>query len=215
MNCSISISLIFVLLLSGVFPSYAEDSIKPLIYYFHGKILEDQGIDAYSQQFGKYEYNKIVDVFRSAGFKVKAEIRSKDCDVQKYADRVAKQIRKEIDSGVPPSKITLLGGSKGAVIAMAIQNILKESEINVILLAGMFRTVVNDQNLQLYGRVLHMYDKSDYMIVDPTELLKRSKSVRVFKNLSFDLGVKHGFLFRPYSEWVNPALKWAGAKKSH
>ena len=41
-----------------------------IIFYLHGKILEEQGANAVSREYGAYQYQAILDSFRANGFDV-------------------------------------------------------------------------------------------------------------------------------------------------
>lgn len=179
------------------------------IYYYHGQIVENQGAQAVSKQFGRYEYDNIVQKLKASGHTVHAEVRKKNTDVEQYATLQATHIKEQIGTGISAKDITLIGASKGARIVIAIQNRLQNSEIKSVLLAGMFSSVVNDKETQLYGKVLSIYDKSDSWLVSSTSLVDRSKSLTVFKEIVVDKNLKHGLLFKPYDDWLLPALDWA------
>src|SRR5687767_1995638 len=90
--------------------------LRPIVYYLHGKIVEDLGPRGVSPRFGAYDYSGIVDAFRKAGVDVISEVRPKDTDPSAYADRLVADIRGKVEAGVPPSQITVVGASKGSAI---------------------------------------------------------------------------------------------------
>src|ERR1035437_3073952 len=92
------------------------------LFYLHGAIVEDQGPNAVSQQFGAYEYEGILNAFRKEKFTVISEVRAKNTVVTDYAKKVVRQIDSLLKTGVPANKITVLGGSKGAVITLYVSS---------------------------------------------------------------------------------------------
>ncbi len=101
------------------------DLSQKYLFYFHGKIIEDQGIHAVSPDFGEYEYDAILEKLSGYGFVVISEQRSINADGMKYAERVVGQVAELLKAGVPAKNITVIGASKGAGIATSISYLLK------------------------------------------------------------------------------------------
>ena len=190
---------------------FSEQGVKDSkhIFYYHGKIIEDQGLPAKSDKFGTYDYKHIIQALDAAGFTVHSEIRAAGTDVAGYAAKEIATIQSLIASGVAPQNITLIGGSKGAVIAMTIQNTLQNPSVRSVLLAGMFPSIVGSDTMQLYGHVLSIFATNDTLVVDPQPLVTRSKELQEFKSIEVSSPYGHGLLFKPYAEWVEPAILWA------
>src|SRR4051812_6399734 len=74
------------------------------IFYLHGKIIEDQGIHAVDavHGYGAYEYEKILQAFRSGNFIVMSEARPQNTNPEKYALRIAAQVDSLLKKGVVP-----------------------------------------------------------------------------------------------------------------
>lgn len=208
----IFIIVFFMALISGLPLAVALDSDTQHIFYYHGKIVEDQGAEAHNAKFGSYEYYKILAALKNENSVLHAELRQKNTDISDYAKQQAAYIAGLIKSGIPAAHITLIGASKGARIVVAIQEVLQEADLRSVLLAGMFPSVVTDSRVQLYGSILSIYDQSDALVTDPAALLQRSKKLTEFKEVIINKNLAHGLLFKPYPEWVVPALKWAQKK---
>lgn len=182
------------------------------LFYLHGKIVEDQSAKAVSEQNGTYEYDKIVEGFRDEGFNVLSEARPKDTDVEKYAEKIAAQIRELLKNGVAPENITVVGASKGAFIALLVSTFVKNKNVNYVILAG---CGVNDEFLKLanlYGNVLSIYEKSDttgscQRLFDDAEGLNKRREIML------ETGLAHGFIYKPMREWLVPTLNWANYQK--
>ncbi|HST20125.1 MAG TPA: hypothetical protein VLR90_03350, partial [Blastocatellia bacterium] len=101
------------------------DTSAKYLFYLHGRIIEEEGINAVSQVFGAYEYEQILQTFVDKSFIVISEPRPKGTDVQQYAAKVVGQINILVQAGVPPQKITVVGASKGGSIAVATSSQLK------------------------------------------------------------------------------------------
>ena len=81
------------------------------IFYIHGRIIEQQGKNAVSEQFGKYEFDSIIAALKVENAIVHAEIRNSNVDYKLYAEKVSKQIDELIQSGIEAKNITVIGAS--------------------------------------------------------------------------------------------------------
>ncbi len=181
------------------------------LFYLHGAIVEDQGADAVSPQFGKYEYNNILNAFRKEKFKVISEVRAKDTDPETYAHKVVKQIDSLLKTGAKPNNITVVGASKGCLIAMYVSSFLKNKDVNFVFLAGCFGNISTmSPDINFCGNILSIHEKSDGIGRSCAELKKRSsQAIPHYKEIELNTGLKHGFIYKPLQEWVAPAIKWA------
>jgi hypothetical protein len=192
------------------------NSIHPeeqYLFYLHGKILEDQGIDAVSPDFGRYEYGAILQELANRGFTVLSEQRPKNADVNVYARKTITQVNLLLDAGVPPENITIVGASKGAYIAATVSSLLKNERVNFVLL-GACNPEMNQSWLQnqmaLYGNILAIYDSIDEYAGSCEELFNFSqgKGIAKHQEIVLHLGMGHGILYRPLDEWITPIVKF-------
>jgi hypothetical protein len=185
------------------------DTRARYLFYLHGRIIEDKGTRAVHERHGAYEYEKILETFKGAGFVVISEARAKDTDIGQYAAKVVAQINALLKAGVAPRNITVVGASKGSYIAMNVSTLLKHREVNFVIMAGCGDETLKNQTLNLYGRVLSIYDASDNGPGTCESLFARSAGLSTRKEVKINLGLGHGFLYRPYKEWIEPAAEWA------
>lgn len=185
------------------------DARARYLFYLHGRIIEDKGVRAVHERHGAYEYGKILETFKGAGFVVISEARAKDTDVVQYAAKVVAQINALLKAGVAPRGITIVGASKGSGIAMHVSSLLKHRDVNFVIMAGCGEQTLKNQALNLYGRVLSIYDASDEGPGTCESLFARSEGLNKRKELKINLGLGHGFLYRPHKEWIEPAIEWA------
>jgi hypothetical protein len=206
-------------------PSPAEDIAKyafpksidkesKYMFYLHGKIIEVQGIPAVDPNYGEYEYGAILDKLRKSGFVVISEQRPKNTDGVLYARRIAKQVRSLFDAGVPPKNITIVGASKGAGIAILASNVLKNKEINFVIMAICDPATIEElkkNQVFLYGNVLSIYDSKDEFAGSCEDLfsLSRDKGLNRYHEVVLDVGTGHGILYKPLDEWIIPVTQWA------
>jgi hypothetical protein len=185
------------------------DARARYLFYLHGRIVEDKGIRPVSERHGVYEYEKIVEAFKGAGFNVISEARAKDTDVRQYAAKVAGQIDSLLKAGVSPRHVTVVGASKGSMIAMHASSLLKQGDVNFVLIAGCGEQTLKNPELNLNGRVLSIYDASDEGAGTCEKLFARSAGLDKRRELKLNLRLGHGFIYRPLEEWVEPAVAWA------
>lgn len=181
------------------------------LFYLHGAIVEGKASGVESPVWGRYEVDQIVNRFKSEGFTVISEIRPANTDVVAYAEKIAAQVRALLNQGIPAGNITLVGGSKGAVIAMHAAALLQVADLNVVLLGGCNTATFSAYpELRLYGNVLSVYEATDPIGHSCEELRRRSaQSLRRYRELEIHTGQEHGFQFRPYAQWMQPAIRWA------
>ncbi|MEN8223107.1 MAG: hypothetical protein ABFR36_07585 [Acidobacteriota bacterium] len=220
MNNKIYISVLLVFMIlpvfdSGLFASLSKPPEDPdrsgfYLFYLHGLIIENGGKRAHHLVHGYYEYEEILKVLKNRGFVVISEARKRGTKVFEYADKIAGQIRSLLKKKVRADHIIVVGASKGGIIAANISNILKNRDMNYVILAGLFKQILKDKGLQLFGNVLSVHDSSDRAPIVPGEFFKRSKGLGKHKQIVTNLQLGHGLLFKPYPQWVNPLVEWSG-----
>lgn len=195
-----------------VFPTSIDPSNRYL-FYLHGRIIEDQGIPAVSAEYGTYEYEAILAKLASYGFAIISEQRLKDTDGMKYAERVAGQVTKLLEAGVPTKNITIIGASKGAAITIAISNFLVNKEVNFVLMGTCDPETIQlykQQNIFLYGNVLTIRDSVDEISGSCQELFNVAEGkIARHEEIVIHIGTGHGILYKPLDEWILPAVQWA------
>jgi hypothetical protein len=191
------------------------DPTKRYMFYLHGKIVEDQGIPAVSPEFGEYQYKEILMTLRGYGFEVISEQRPKNADGWEYAQRTARQVSELLTAGVPTGSITVVGASKGAAIAAVASHLVKDPEVNFVLLGACHPTLVEEwkqAGLNLNGNVLAIYDVEDDEYsgsCDELFSLAQGKGLNHHDEIVLQVGTGHGILYKPLPEWVLPTVKWA------
>ncbi len=178
------------------------------IYYLHGRIIEIQGKNAISEEYGKYEFDSIVNVFKDSNSIVIAEVRTENVDYLQYANKVSKEIDSLVKLGIKSKNITVIGASKGAIIASNISNI-NSNPINYVFLAGNNDYQEEHNDWKFHGQVLCFYDDSDNIAGKNYDYWKNKPNYATkFEQIKIDKKIGHGFLYKPYKEWVEPAKKW-------
>ncbi|WP_028978397.1 alpha/beta hydrolase family protein [Sporocytophaga myxococcoides] len=185
------------------------DKTGRYIFYLHGRIIEEQGINAAHPTFGEYRYLDILDSLKTHNFNVISEARQKNTDDILYAEKVFKQIDTLINAGVDPDKIFVFGASKGAYITLWISSKALNKNLNFIVMGACSDETINKlSGHKICGNFLSIFEASDNFAASCVSLLKEQKCISDFQEIRLTLNNKHGFLYKPYSEWMTPLINW-------
>jgi hypothetical protein len=183
------------------------------LFFLHAKIVEDLGLRPTSPRYGVYEYEEILNAFRDNGFVVISEARPKDTAPEPYVIRLIGQIRVLLHAGVPPQRITVLGASKGAVLAMLVSSQLKNKRVNFVIMSNCNDWVRLNFKIDLHGNVLSIYDINDEFGQSCQPFFEQSTGLNRYREIKLEIGAGHGILFKPLQEWVTPVIEWARQNK--
>jgi len=181
------------------------------VFFLHNKFTEEHGLAAAHPEYGKSQYQEILNEFKKADLKVISEKRPAQTDVGQYAAKVVRQIDSLFKTGVKPSQITVIGTSKGGYIAQQVSTLLKNPAVNFVFI-GCYRDndLINFPDINFCGNILTIYEKTDEFGVSAIKRKETSKlKVSRFRQVELNTGLKHGFLFRAMPEWINPSIQWA------
>jgi hypothetical protein len=167
--------------------------------------LETPGV---SPKFGVYEYEQILETFRASGFTVISEARKKDPEIEPYARKVVDQVTQLLKAGVPAEHITVVGASQGSWIAMLASTYLEHRRLNFVLIAACSADRGFLKTVNLHGNILSIYEHSD-VAQSCRDYRVDGTGINEWKEVELNTGLKHGFLYRPMKEWVEPTIAWA------
>jgi hypothetical protein len=192
--------------ISDRFPDSIHASERYVIYS-HGMIVEGDDPKPISPKYGQYDFPAIKQVlFSRGGFNLIAYQRPKSLD-DTYADTLKSWVRRLLDAGVKPSRITLVGFSRGAQLTALASNDLASVGINTALLAICENGDVSQSSgLILGGNLLSIYETSDEL--GPCDKLAARSHLKSFKELAISTGKKHGAFFQPLPQWIRPLKAW-------
>mgnify|MGYP003608711056 CR=1 FL=1 len=206
-------SIFLLIMLFGIlsFAQKTANKDQAYIFFLHNAFVEQNDLNAVHPEYGRAEYNEILDSFRKDHFVVFSEKRSKNTNAAKYAEKIVKQIKKLIKDGVSSNKITVIGTSKGGYIAQYISTYLANPNVNFVFI-GCFRDIDIEQSSEINfcGNILTIYEKSDIYGVSAIKRKETSKlKINHFKEIELNTNLKHGFLYKALDEWIIPCKKWA------
>jgi len=196
----------------GEMPDEIDPSARYL-FYLHGRIIEGKGVRPTHPQFGVYEYQEILEALADRGFVVISEVRPSGADVPTWAERVARQVRRLIDGGVPPAHITVVGFSKGGVIAIFASAELANDRVNFVFMGACGPWLKGKTDLVPHGRMLALRKSSDNLVGSCTNLFDRLDAEADRREEVTHLGGGHGAYYRPQPEWVDEIVTWAAIKE--
>lgn len=198
-------SLLLALVLASC---QAQEPTTHHIFYLHGRIVELQGRDAVHERFGPYQYDQILDSLAATNATLHSETRTADTGFVAFCEKTSNEINELIEQGTSPHHVTIIGASKGAVMAMYIAN-LNPNPINYVLLGANNVAIERENDWNLHGRILGIYEKSDELAGRGyTHWINRSTNATTFEQLQIETGLGHGFLYQPLSAWWEPAKAW-------
>jgi hypothetical protein len=188
------------------FPDSIQASERYVIYS-HGLIVEGNDPKPVSPKYGQYDFPAIKQsLFKDGGFNLIAYQRPKSTD-DSYADTLGSWVHRLIVAGVAPSRITLVGFSRGAQLTALASNGLASAGINTALLAICENGEVSHApGLNLGGNLLSIYETSDEL--GTCGKLAARSHLKSFKEVSISTGKKHGAFFQPLPEWITPLKQW-------
>jgi hypothetical protein len=98
----------------------------------------------------------------------------------------------------------VIGFSKGGGLAIRTSARLKNDRVSFVFLAA----CSGNDDLDVHGRILSIYESSDDVGRSCAQLFAGSKSPGERKEIRIETGGGHGAFYRPRPEWTAPVLAW-------
>jgi len=199
------------ILCCSVFFACGKENDEKYIFFLHNRFLEQHDLEDAHPEYGKVAYTEIINEFEKNGFNVFSEKRNSNVNAQEYASGVVNQIDSLVKKGIKPEYITVVGTSKGGYIAQYVSTLANNPSLNFVFVAS-FRNSDMQQipAINYCGNILTISEKSDPYGVSAIERKNTSTcKIKHFKELEINTGLRHGFLFKPLKEWMEPTIKWA------
>jgi len=187
----------------------APNANAKYLFYLHGRLIENEGIRPTDPRYGVYEYEDILKTLAAQGFTVISEARPRDTDINQYAEKVAGQIHALLNAKVPPRRITILGASKGAIIAMRVSTVLRNKNVNFIIMSNCNDWVDRNYQIDLHGNVLSIYDVNDEFARTCRKFFDKATGLGNRREVMLKVGTGHAVLYKPMKEWVDLVVDWA------
>lgn len=184
-----------------------KDSVNH-VFFLHNKIYEDMADSVYNNQYGKYEYHKIIDALNARGYLLYAEERPYGTDPDQYSWMVAKKIDSLLKQDVPPSRITVVGSGKGALITMLTSSHVRNNKVRYVVLSGCNELVSDYFYIDMHGTFLSVYENTDNVWTSCDKIKEASKDVYEYKEVALNTGLKNGYLYKPMDEWLQLVYSW-------
>jgi hypothetical protein len=118
---------------------------------------------------------------------------------------------------VPPERIAVVGASMGGGIAVLASARLQNPRLRFCVLGVCFsqaeERAVRDRGLRPAGRILAIREASDELTKPcaPWKAGGEDPSRAIVRELLVNTGLRHGFLYRPLPEWLEPVVEWIEA----
>jgi hypothetical protein len=178
------------------------------VIYSHGRIGEGTDPQPVHPAWGVYKFPEIKQqLFEGGDFNLVAYQRPKNADFVLHSELLESWVRRLIDAGVKPSRITLIGFSRGGHLTAYASAKFASSGVNTALLGACTDGDISAQPpLVLGGNVLSIFETSD-MALSCSELAKRSE-LASFEEIGITTGREHGAFFQPREEWLSPLKAW-------
>ena len=177
------------------------------VIYLHGRIIEDLGPRPTHPTWGVYEYQQVLESIAASGAVVISEQRPASTDVDVYAKHVVEQVQTLLRAGVPAERVSIVGFSKGGVIAIRASALLQQPAINFVFLAACGDGDFSKTDIRISGRILSVYETSDDVGRSCAGLFAKADAGEHVE-LAVSVGRQHGTFFRPEPAWVAPVLAW-------
>lgn len=213
-NCILLFILSFYLTIScgqSKKENESESIERNYIFFLHNKFIEENDSEVKHPEYGKAAYSEIIKAFKKDDFIVLSEKRKKNTDTEEYAEKIVSQIDSLLKIGVKPNHITIIGTSKGGYIAQFVSTIIANPNLNFVFIGCYQETdIENFPEINFCGNILTIYEKSDILGVSAIKRKMTSKlKINNFKEIELNTNLKHGFLFKPLKEWIEPCKMWA------
>ena len=182
------------------------------LFYVSGYIVAEGNTRPTSPKYGVYEYQEILESFKKRGFVVISDARKQSPEIVPYAAKVAAQVKQLLNAGVPPQNITIVGASQGSWIAMLVSTYTANRDVNFVFLAACAADDRFLKSVDLHGNVLFISERTD-LPGSCQRFRDDAKGIREYKAIEINTGLKHGFLYRPLKEWIEPTIEWSQASR--
>ncbi|MDH5435097.1 MAG: alpha/beta hydrolase [Gammaproteobacteria bacterium] len=187
------------------FPDKIEPDAK-YVFYSHGYIVEGDNPKPVHPKFGVYDFPAIKEKLADKSYHLIAYHRAANSKAEESVKRLMSDVNRLMAAGVKPENITLTGFSKGGAITIQTSSVLKNDNLNFVIMAGCFKGLEKQQDLKFYGRVYSIYETTDN--VGSCQFIADRSDEKSFSELAITTGKSHGAFYLPIDEWTVPLKSW-------
>jgi dienelactone hydrolase len=170
---------------------------------------------------------RVIQALAARGTNVIAEVRPAGTiqkvpeDLDRYARRVAGQVWQLLAAGVPASRVTVMGYSRGAVLALLSSTHVADARVGYVAIAGCmnetgafkaFVPVMLRYAEKFSGEFLAVNERSDPDFASCAPYFARSTAAHSLAERSVVTGKGHNFAAEPDAAWVEPVTAWIMAR---
>ncbi|RLC22203.1 MAG: hypothetical protein DRH56_08905, partial [Deltaproteobacteria bacterium] len=112
--------------------------------------------------------------------------------------------------GVPDKHVTVVGFSKGGVIALLASRVVGRDQVNWIIQAGCGPWIERLPDFIPRGHILSQLDQADDVAQSCSSLFSRMPEGSIVREDTLELGSGHGAFYSINPEWFEGAVEWAG-----
>ena len=170
---------------------------------------------------------RVTQAIAASGANVIAEVRPAGTiqkvpeDLDRYARRIAGQVRQLLAAGVPASRVTVVGYSRGAAMTLMSSTHVADPRVGYVAIAGCmndtgafkaFAPVMMRYAEKLSGEFLAVNEQSDPDFASCAPYFARSTAKHSLAERSVATGKGHNFAVEPDAAWVEPVTAWIIAR---
>lgn len=183
------------------------------VFYSHGFIVEGTNPTPVNPRWGKYDFPAVKQALSDSEYHLIATHRPAQTNPFEYAKGLAKQAQTLIDAGVDAHNISFVGFSRGGFITAITSSLIKNQNVNYVILAACTSGLAKHPDITLHGKVFSIYETSD-TVGSCHDVVKRGENtVSSYSEIAISTGKEHGAFYRPLDEWVTPVKAWLKRKR--
>ena len=184
------------------------DKNASYVFYSHGYIVQGDNEKPVHPKWGVYDFPAVKSELSDSSYKLIAYHRPANTSPFEYSQKLAAQTNELLSNGVPAKNISLVGFSQGGFITAITSNILKNTELNFVILAACTSSLGRNKDIRIHGHLYSIYETSD-AVGSCNEVVARSgDTVTSYKEISISTGKEHGAFYRPIEPWLTPVKAW-------
>jgi hypothetical protein len=168
-------------------------------------------------------FNRVLKALAADGLIVVAEVRPAGTiqrvpdDLDRYARKIASQVRELLAAGIPARQINVVGYSRGAALTLMAAGYVANSGIGYVVIAGcmtetgafkQFAPMLDRYAEKLAGQFLSIAERSDSDFGSCAPYFAKAAARPPHAETIVHTGKGHAFAMEPDEAWVRPTVSW-------